>query len=76
MQHTFDVQRDHVALLRAAVNRLSPDGVLYFSCNLRKFRLDPAVDELCRAADITAETIDVDFKRRPSVHHCWRITLS
>jgi 23S rRNA (guanine2445-N2)-methyltransferase / 23S rRNA (guanine2069-N7)-methyltransferase len=76
MRQTFDVQRDHLALLSAAVKRLSPEGVLYFSCNLRKFRLDPAVDDFCQAADITTETIDLDFKRRPSVHHCWRITAS
>src|SRR5690606_20702919 len=33
----FDVQRSHVELLRLAVARLAPDGVLYFSNNFRRF---------------------------------------
>src|SRR5207342_2018791 len=36
----FDVQAEHVRLLRAAVARLARDGVLYFSNNFRRFRLD------------------------------------
>ena len=38
----FDVQRDHVRLLRAAMARLAQGGVLYFSNNFRRFRLDEA----------------------------------
>ncbi len=40
MQDTLDVQRDHVALIRAAARLLSPDGTLIFSTNFRRFRLD------------------------------------
>src|SRR5688572_2329374 len=36
----FDVQREHVSLLRAALARLGPGGALYFSNNYRRFRLD------------------------------------
>lgn len=73
MQGTLDIQRDHPALLESAMARLSPGGVLYFSTNLRKFKLDVAVEQLGRVEDITSETIDVDFQRRGNIHHCWRI---
>ena len=75
MTGTLDVQRDHVGLLRETARRLAPDGVLFFSNHLRRFRLDG--DGLRRAGlvaeDITRETIPRDFERNPRAHHCWRI---
>lgn len=73
MQGNFDVQRDHVSLLRQAVALLAPDGVLVFSNNYRKFKLDrDALPEL-EIEDITARTIPRDFARNPRIHNCWRI---
>ncbi|NLA68416.1 MAG: bifunctional 23S rRNA (guanine(2069)-N(7))-methyltransferase RlmK/23S rRNA (guanine(2445)-N(2))-methyltransferase RlmL [Gammaproteobacteria bacterium] len=70
----FDIQRQHVRLLRAAVARLAPDGVLYFSNNYRRFRLDEAaLAEFARCEDITAETIPPDFARNPRIHRAWRL---
>lgn len=71
----FDVQREHVRLLRAVVARLAPGGVLYFSNNFRRFRLDAqAVSQFAECADITAQTIPPDFARNPRIHQAWRIT--
>jgi 23S rRNA (guanine2445-N2)-methyltransferase / 23S rRNA (guanine2069-N7)-methyltransferase len=70
----FDVQATHVRLLRAAVARLSPDGVLYFSNNYRRFRLDEAaVAEFAHVEEITAQTIPPDFARDARIHRCWRL---
>jgi 23S rRNA (guanine2445-N2)-methyltransferase / 23S rRNA (guanine2069-N7)-methyltransferase len=69
----FDVQRDHVPLIRDAVRRLAPGGVLIFSANARRFRLDEAeLPGLC-IEDITRRTIPPDFIRNPRVHNCWTI---
>ncbi len=47
----FDVQREQLKLLRAAVARLAPGGVLYFSNNFRRFKLEEnAIAELPSAA--------------------------
>ncbi len=71
----FDVQREHVRLLRAAVARLAPGGILYFSNNSRRFRLDTqAVAAFAQCADITAQTIPPDFSRNPRIHQAWRLT--
>lgn len=73
MRETFDVQRDHPALLRQCLAILAPDGELYFSNNRRGFRLDPALEQEARYEDITARTVPPDFARhRP--HRCWLIT--
>jgi 23S rRNA (guanine2445-N2)-methyltransferase / 23S rRNA (guanine2069-N7)-methyltransferase len=70
----FDVQALHVELLRAAVARLSNDGVLYFSNNYRRFRLDDAaVAQFAHCVEISRETIPPDFERNPRIHRCWRL---
>ncbi|HSR65096.1 MAG TPA: bifunctional 23S rRNA (guanine(2069)-N(7))-methyltransferase RlmK/23S rRNA (guanine(2445)-N(2))-methyltransferase RlmL, partial [Xanthomonadaceae bacterium] len=70
----FDVQASHVRLLRAAVARLSADGVLYFSNNYRRFRMDEAaVAGFARCEEITAQTIPPDFARDARIHRCWRL---
>jgi 23S rRNA (guanine2445-N2)-methyltransferase / 23S rRNA (guanine2069-N7)-methyltransferase len=70
----FDVQATHVRLLRAAVARLAPDGVLYFSNNYRRFRLDlEAVAQFADCEEITPETIPPDFARDMRIHRCWRL---
>jgi 23S rRNA (guanine2069-N7)-methyltransferase / 23S rRNA (guanine2445-N2)-methyltransferase len=70
----FDVQAEHVRLLRAAMSRLARDGVLYFSNNYRRFRMD--VDSIAAFAsveDISASTVPPDFERNPRIHRCWRL---
>ncbi len=70
----FDVQREHVRLLQAALARLAPDGVLYFSNNYRRFRLDDeALAGMAHIRDISAQTIPPDFERNPRIHRCWEI---
>jgi 23S rRNA (guanine2445-N2)-methyltransferase / 23S rRNA (guanine2069-N7)-methyltransferase len=71
---TFDVQRDHVALLRAATRFLTPPGVLLFSSNFRHFRMDRAALADCTVEDLTAATLPPDFQRNRRIHTCWRIS--
>jgi len=71
----FDVQKEHVRLLRAAVARLAPGGVLYFSNNFRRFRLDEeSIAAFAGCEDISARTIPPDFERNPRIHRAWRLT--
>ena len=73
MDGTFDVQRDHVDLLRKTVGLLAPGGTLIFSNNLRKFHMDhDSLPELT-IEDISAKTIPADFERNPRIHNCWLI---
>jgi 23S rRNA (guanine2445-N2)-methyltransferase / 23S rRNA (guanine2069-N7)-methyltransferase len=73
MDDVFDIQNDHVQLIKNAVALLAPDGILYFSTNFRRFKMDkPALSGLT-VEDITAATIPEDFSRNPRIHYCWRI---
>jgi 23S rRNA (guanine2445-N2)-methyltransferase / 23S rRNA (guanine2069-N7)-methyltransferase len=61
MDDVFDIQNDHVQLIKNAVILLALDGVLYFSTNFRRFKIDkPALSGLT-LEDITAMTIPEDF---------------
>ncbi|TAN07382.1 MAG: bifunctional 23S rRNA (guanine(2069)-N(7))-methyltransferase RlmK/23S rRNA (guanine(2445)-N(2))-methyltransferase RlmL [Rhodanobacteraceae bacterium] len=68
----FDVQRDHVALLEACARRLRDDGVVVFSNNYRRFKLDvEALSRTFTIEDITRASVPADFARRPRIHGCW-----
>ena len=73
MSETLDIQRDHESLIKAAVHLLYPGGQLYFSTNLRHFKLSPKILEEYSVKDITGETIDLDFKRNHRIHQCFII---
>ena len=73
MEGVFDVQRDQVRLLDLAMARLAPGGVLYFSNNFRKFALEPRLAERYAVEEISAETLDEDFRRNPRIHRAWRL---
>lgn len=73
MEGTFDVQRDHVGLIRATLDLLEPDGVLIFSNNLRRFSMDAGDLPGVQVRDISRATLPPDFERNPRIHNCWRI---
>jgi len=70
MRATFDVQRDHFALLQTTLGLLAPGGELFFSNNRQGFRLDPRVAEMASVEEITGQTVPPDF-RRHTPHRCW-----
>ena len=74
MEGTFDVQRDHVAIVRAAVRRLSPSGVLWFVTNRDGFALDGAALSELVVKDVTRPSLPFDFAREPPAHQAWRIS--
>lgn len=75
MNDTLDIQRDHVMLVNEAMRLLNPDGTLYFSTNFRQFKLDPQLMEKYAVQDISAQTIDQDFKRNHKIHYCFKIRM-
>jgi 23S rRNA (guanine2445-N2)-methyltransferase / 23S rRNA (guanine2069-N7)-methyltransferase len=72
-ENVLDIQRDHVALIEQCMRLLPPDGLLIFSNNHRRFRLDDAVGQRYRVQDCTAASLDKDFERNPRIHQTWFI---
>jgi 23S rRNA (guanine2445-N2)-methyltransferase / 23S rRNA (guanine2069-N7)-methyltransferase len=76
MAEEFDVQRDHVLLIRQSMARLDAGGLLLFSTNFRKFRLDQAALAGLAVTDISRATIPVDFRRDPKAHQCFEVRIN
>ena len=73
--NVFDVQRDHVDMIRQTISLLEPQGTLFFSNNFRRFKLDTqALQNEVNVEDITRQSIPYDFQRNLHIHHCWKIT--
>lgn len=70
-KQTFDVQGDHPTLLRLAMQRLSRSGVLVFSTNFRRFKLEQTLGREFLVTEITGQTIPPDFERNARIHRCW-----
>lgn len=61
MDDILDIQRDHASLINDCLSALSPGGVLYFSTNYRKFKLDAGSIPSTSIKDITKATTPFDF---------------
>ncbi|MET0066852.1 MAG: class I SAM-dependent methyltransferase [Candidatus Thiodiazotropha sp.] len=72
MLEILDVQRDHPRLIEACLKLLTPTGILVFSTNRRRFKLDPQIESLPGVEEITRITLPEDFKRHPA-HRCWSL---
>jgi 23S rRNA (guanine2445-N2)-methyltransferase / 23S rRNA (guanine2069-N7)-methyltransferase len=75
MTENLDLQRDHESLIDAAMRLLAKNGVLYFSTNFRQFKLSPQISQSYKVQNISAETIDLDFKRSKRIHQCYMIKM-
>ncbi|MDD2814161.1 MAG: bifunctional 23S rRNA (guanine(2069)-N(7))-methyltransferase RlmK/23S rRNA (guanine(2445)-N(2))-methyltransferase RlmL [Thiotrichaceae bacterium] len=73
MEGVLDVQRDHVELIRAAMRCLTRRGVLIFSNNYQRFKLDTEALSDLEIQDMSAATLPKDFARNPKIHQCWKI---
>ncbi|MGF1741481.1 bifunctional 23S rRNA (guanine(2069)-N(7))-methyltransferase RlmK/23S rRNA (guanine(2445)-N(2))-methyltransferase RlmL [Vibrio profundum] len=75
MDKTFDVQRDHIDLLKNLKRMLKEGGTIVFSNNKRHFKMDfEQLAELNLEADnISSKTLPLDFSRNKHIHNCWLI---
>jgi 23S rRNA (cytosine1962-C5)-methyltransferase len=70
---TWDVQRDHAFLINQLQNILTPGGILYFSNNYQKFKLN--ISEIVgfeSIEDVTLKSIPEDFERTKP-HSCFKL---
>ncbi len=72
MTEDLDLQRDHPALLKAALKRLAPGGVLFFVTHARRFDFT-FEGEGWTAEEKTHLTLDQDCDRGRPAHRCWLI---
>ncbi|MBD0786568.1 bifunctional 23S rRNA (guanine(2069)-N(7))-methyltransferase RlmK/23S rRNA (guanine(2445)-N(2))-methyltransferase RlmL [Vibrio sp. Y2-5] len=76
MEQSFDVQRDHIQLMKNLKRILREGGTIVFSNNKRHFKMDmEELDNLgLEAKNISAQTLPLDFERNKHIHNCWIVT--
>ena len=72
LEDDWDVQRDHAELLGRLAAHIAPEGMVYFSTNFRRFKLDESAPGDYVIRDITRQTIPEDF-RNQRIHQCWKL---
>jgi 23S rRNA (guanine2445-N2)-methyltransferase / 23S rRNA (guanine2069-N7)-methyltransferase len=73
MTGVLDTQRDHMDLLGQCMRLLAPGGLLLFSTNAQRFKLDDAAAQRWAVTDVSAATIPFDFQRNPRIHRAFEL---
>ena len=73
MEGVFDVQRDHGALIDQCKAVLAPGGLLVFSTNAQRFRMDEGLAARYKICDISRETVPADFARNTDIHRAFEV---
>jgi 23S rRNA (guanine2445-N2)-methyltransferase / 23S rRNA (guanine2069-N7)-methyltransferase len=73
MEGVLDIERDHATLIDACMRLLAPGGLMVFSTNAQRFRLDPLLAGRLAITDVSAATLPKDFERNPRIHRCFEI---
>jgi 23S rRNA (guanine2445-N2)-methyltransferase / 23S rRNA (guanine2069-N7)-methyltransferase len=73
MEGVLDIERDHPELIDACARLLAPEGLLVFSTNAQRFRLEEKLGERYRIRDVSAATLPRDFERNPRIHRCFEV---
>ncbi len=71
MREELDVQRDHTQLIDWCLKLLAPRGLLVFSTNAQRFRLNEAIAQHAPMQDVSRATLPFDFERNPRIHRCY-----
>jgi 23S rRNA (guanine2445-N2)-methyltransferase / 23S rRNA (guanine2069-N7)-methyltransferase len=73
MEGLLDIQKDYAELIKQSMTRLAAGGSLYFTANLRGFKLDEDALADFDVVELTQQTVPPDFQQRKHVHRCWQI---
>ena len=69
----WDVQRNHAECIQFCLQRLSTDGLIIFSTNFRRFRMNEDLTELAAIEERSDWSIGPDYANNRKIHRCWFI---
>ena len=72
LKRDWDIQRDHAALLQQVIAHTVSSGVIFFSTNSRRFKLNEAALAGVAIREISKQTLPEDFRNK-RIHRCWRM---
>lgn len=73
-EFNFEIQKDQAALIKDAIRLLDKDGIIIFSNNFKKFRLDSNALRNFQVENLSKIMLPKDFARSPKMLNCWKIS--
>ena len=70
----WDIQRHHGQMLSSISRIMKPGGIIYFSTNSKRFKLDVQLLSGLRLREISDRTVPEDFANKRT-HRCWRMEV-
>ena len=74
LNYYWDIQRDHLPMLQQLIPHMTCGGVIFFSTNSRRFKLDEASLGDVTLREISRQTVPEDFRNK-RIHRCWRLIV-
>jgi 23S rRNA (guanine2445-N2)-methyltransferase / 23S rRNA (guanine2069-N7)-methyltransferase len=71
-QSDWIVQEHYAELLNTTLRIMNPRGIIFFSTNFRRFKMDESRIESNEIHELSRQTVPLDFRNR-RIHRCWRI---
>lgn len=71
LESDWDVQKNYAECIELCMKRLSPDGLLIFVTNYKRFRFEANRFPNFKAENRSTWSIDRDFARNQKIHQCW-----
>ncbi|MCF6299766.1 MAG: bifunctional 23S rRNA (guanine(2069)-N(7))-methyltransferase RlmK/23S rRNA (guanine(2445)-N(2))-methyltransferase RlmL [Proteobacteria bacterium] len=68
----WEIQKDHFELLLQCKKLLKNNGIIYFSTNFKKFKMDETLSDHFLIEDITQKSLDKDFIGS-KIHKCYTL---
>jgi 23S rRNA (guanine2445-N2)-methyltransferase / 23S rRNA (guanine2069-N7)-methyltransferase len=75
MEGVLDIDRDHPKLIDECARLLAPGGLIVFSTNAQRFRLEESLSHRYDVRDISGKTLPQDFERNPRIHRCFEVRI-
>jgi len=73
MAGVLDIERDHAGLIDQCARLLADGGLIVFSTNAQRFRLEECLRERYLIEDVSAATTPPDFARHARIHRCYEL---
>ena len=73
METVLDIERDHICIIEQCMKKLTQGGTLYFSCNLKGFKMSQCIVDKFNVINISADTTSKDFEGARNNHQAFKI---
>lgn len=73
-EDVWDVQHSYIEMFEQLLPLMKPGGVIYFSTNFRRFKMDESQINVSECYEISRQTVPPEY-RNQRIHRCWKMVV-